>query len=65
MLVRCYLAYVLSYRHVRELALERGLKVYHSTVLRWLVIHPLLLEENFRRNHKTLFGQLAYGRDVH
>ncbi len=31
MLVRWYLAYSLSYRDIEELALERGLKVDHST----------------------------------
>ncbi len=34
MLVRWYLAYALSYRDVEELALERGLKVDHSTINR-------------------------------
>jgi putative transposase len=37
MLVRCYLAYSLSYRDVEELALERGLKVDHSTINRWVI----------------------------
>ncbi|SNV06538.1 transposase [Legionella waltersii] len=43
MLVRWYLAYSLSYRDVEELALERGLKVDHSTIHRWLIeCSPLL-----------------------
>ncbi|STX61071.1 transposase [Legionella israelensis] len=37
MLVRWYLAYSLSYRDVEELALERGLKVDHSTIHRWVI----------------------------
>ena len=37
MLVRWYVAYALSYRDVEELALERGLKVDHSTIHRWVV----------------------------
>ena len=37
MLVRWYLAYSLSYRDVEELALERGLKVDHSTINRWVI----------------------------
>ena len=37
-LVRWYLAYSLSYRDVEELALERGLKVDHSTIQRWVTV---------------------------
>jgi len=37
MLVRWYLSYSLSYRDVEELALERGLKVDHSTINRWVI----------------------------
>lgn len=37
MLVRWYLAYPLSYRDVEELALERDLKVDHSTINRWVI----------------------------
>lgn len=37
MLVRWYLVYSLSYRDVEELALERGLKVDHSTINRWVI----------------------------
>lgn len=38
MLVRWYVAYSLSYRDIEELALERGLKVDHSTVNRWVLV---------------------------
>lgn len=44
MLVRWYLAYPLSYRDVEELALERGLKVDHSTINRWVIKYSPLLE---------------------
>lgn len=37
MLVRWYLAYSLSYRDIEELALERGLKVDHATINRWVI----------------------------
>ncbi|WP_253264811.1 IS6 family transposase [Legionella longbeachae] len=47
MLVRWYLAYALSYRDIEKLALERGLKVDHSTINR-----SPELEEAFRRRHK-------------
>ena len=56
MLVRWYLAYPLSYRDVEELALERGLKVDHSTINRWVIKYSPLLEGVFRRRHKRPVG---------
>ena len=56
MLVRWYLAYSLSYRDIEELALERNLKVDHSTVQRWVVEYAPQLEEVFRKNHKRSTG---------
>lgn len=56
MLVRWYLAYSLSYRDIEELALERSLKVDHSTVQRWVVKYAPQLEETFRKNHKRPSG---------
>jgi len=38
MLGRWYVAYALSYRDIEELAAERGLKVDHSTINRWVVL---------------------------
>ena len=52
MLVRWYLAYSLSYRDVEELALERGLKVDHSTINRWVIEYAPQLEETFRKRYK-------------
>ncbi len=52
MLVRWYLAYSLSYRDIEELAAERGLKVDHSTIQRWVVFYAPQLEEEFRKKHK-------------
>jgi len=52
MLIRWYLAYSLSYRDIEELALERGLKVDHTTVYRWVKHYAPKLEENFRKRHK-------------
>tara|TARA_Y100000588_G_scaffold390191_1_gene494928 strand:- start:432 stop:1079 length:648 start_codon:yes stop_codon:yes gene_type:complete len=49
MLVRWYLAYSLSYRDIEELALERGLKVDHSTIHRWVVEYSPQLEASFSR----------------
>lgn len=56
MLVRWYLAYSLSYRDIEELALERGLKVDHSTVQRWVVEYSTQLEATFRKRHKRQVG---------
>ncbi len=52
MLVRWYLAYSLSYRDIEELALERGLKVDHSTINRWVIEYAPQLEDSFRKRHK-------------
>lgn len=56
MLVRWYVAYGLSYRDVEELALERGLKVDHFTIHRWVVEYSPKLEAIFRKRHKCHCG---------
>ncbi|MDF1678895.1 MAG: IS6 family transposase [Legionellaceae bacterium] len=56
MLTRWYLAYALSYRNIEELALERGLKVDHTTVNRWVIHYSPQLEENFRKRCKRPVG---------
>jgi len=37
MAVRWYVAYALSYRDIEELMKERGVRVDHSTLNRWVV----------------------------
>ncbi|CDZ76371.1 hypothetical protein BN59_00640 [Legionella massiliensis] len=39
-----------------ELALERGLKVDHSTINRWVVEYSPQLEEAFCKRHKRSTG---------
>ena len=56
MLVRWYVAYALSYRDIEELASERGLKVDHSTINRWVIQYAPQLEESFRKRHKRPVG---------
>lgn len=56
MLVRWYVSYSLSYRDVEELALERGLKVDHSTINRWVIRYAPQLEEIFRKRYKRPVG---------
>ncbi len=50
-----YLRYPLSYRNLKEMMLERGLTVDHSTVYRWVLflctgtVHNIVTDEfNFR-----------------
>ena len=53
MAVRWYLAYALSYRNIEELMAERGIKVDHSTLQRWVVKYSADLETVFRNNYKN------------
>ena len=52
--IRWYLAYSLSYRDIEELLLERGVKVDHSTINRWVIKYAPLLEEVFIKTHKKI-----------
>jgi len=59
MLVRWYVAYALSYRDIEELAAERGLKVDHSTINRWVVHYSGLFITRVSKSLKNaypLFG---------
>jgi transposase-like protein len=53
--VRWYLAYPLSTRHVEELMLERGVRVDHSTINRWVVKYSPQLEEAFHRRKRPVY----------
>jgi len=52
LVVRWYLSYSLSYRDIEEMMLERGIRVDHSTINRWVIHYAPLLEEEFRKNLK-------------
>ena len=56
MSVRWYVAYALSYRDIEELMAERGLKVDHATINRWVIKYAPLLETEFYRRHKHNVG---------
>ena len=56
MTVRWYVAYSLSYRNIEELMAERGVKVDHSTINRWVIYYAPLLEEKFRTGYKKSVG---------
>ncbi|RKE26181.1 DDE superfamily endonuclease [Paraburkholderia sp. BL23I1N1] len=47
--VRWYVAYPLSLRNLEEMMAERGIAVDHSTVHRWSIKLPPVLEKAFRR----------------
>jgi len=52
--VRWYLAYPLSTRHVEELMAERGVKMDHSTINRWVVKYSPQLEQEFHRRKRPV-----------
>src|SRR6266849_534595 len=46
--VRWYVRYSLSYRDLEEMMLERGLKVDHSTICRWVLAYAPALEKRVK-----------------
>jgi putative transposase len=53
--VRSYVAYALSTRHVEELMRERGVKMDHSTINRWVIKYSPPLEEAFHRRKRPVW----------
>ena len=53
--IRWYVAYPLSTRHVEELMEERGVKVDHSTINRWVIKYSPQLEEAFHRRKRPVW----------
>lgn len=52
--VRWYLTYPLSYRQVEELLFERGVRVDHTTIYRWVIRYAAELHGQFMgRHHKV------------
>ena len=50
--VRWYCAYALSYRNIEEMMEERGLRIDHSTLNRWVAHYAPKLEKAFHKNKK-------------
>ena len=50
--VRWYLRYPLSYRNLEEMILERGLKVDHSTIDRWVLAYSPEIDKRTRSHLK-------------
>jgi len=53
-----YLRYPLSYRDIEELFLERGLRVDHSTLNRWVLAYAPLIERRLRSFRKPHCGSI-------
>jgi len=52
--VHWYCKYTLSYRNLEEILSERGLKVYESTIYRWVVeFAPIIIERSKKYLRKT------------
>ena len=51
--VRWYLRYALSYRDLEELMLERGLRVDHTTIFRWVQRYAPELDKRCRPHLKA------------
>lgn len=47
-----FLSYLLSYRDMEELFLEREIEVDHSALNRWLLAYSPLIEERLRQFRK-------------
>lgn len=56
LVVRWYVSYSLSCRDIEEMMLERGIKVDHSTINRWVIRYSPLFEREFRKTYKRKTG---------
>ena len=52
--VRYYLAYKLSYRDIEEINAERGIRVDHSNINRWVLTFGPLIEQAARGNKRSV-----------
>ena len=48
--VRWYLKYALSYRNLQEMMVERGIKVDHTTIMRWVHQYSPEIEKKIRKH---------------
>ena len=48
--VRWYLKYPLSYRNLKEMMIEKGIQVDHSTIMRWVHQYSPEIEKKIRRH---------------
>jgi len=52
--IRWYLVYSLSYRDIEEMMTERGVKVDHSSLQRWVVKYSPQLDREFHKKKKKV-----------
>ncbi len=52
--IRWYAAYPLSYRHIEEMMVERGVVVDHSSINRWSIRFLPILEKVFRQQKRPV-----------
>ena len=52
--VRWYLKYPLSYRNLKEMMAERGVKVDHTTITRWVRQYSPEIEKKIRRHLRPI-----------
>jgi hypothetical protein len=62
--VRWYLRYPLSYRHLEELMQERGLKIDHTTIYRWVQHYAPELERRCRPHLQATNDSGPRRRDI-
>ena len=56
--IRCYVAYLLSYRHLEEEMKEGGVSVDHLSINRWAIRFLLLIEKMARKHTHPVGGSL-------
>jgi len=54
--VRWYLKYALSYRNLEEMMAERGIKVDHTTIMRWVHQYSPEIEKKIRKHLRPTNG---------
>ncbi len=59
--LRWYLSYALSYRNLEEMMMDRGLKVDHTTIYRWVQSYAPELEKKIRPHLRK--GGISYRID--
>jgi transposase-like protein len=52
--VRLYLKYSLSFRNLKEMMIERGIQVDHSTIMRWVHQYSPEIEKQLRDSLRKL-----------
>src|SRR5450755_1308779 len=60
--VRWYITYRLSYRDLVEMMAERGVKVAHSTILRWVTRYVPEFEKRWSRFSKAVGPRIVQNK---